>query len=105
MSRLEDLYLSTLSSREFLGAALTLIIYDIILTLHDEIHYVWSSRWTFARTAFHVNRMLGPIVFSLHLAGTTWHQSHRIFLLSYKRPYVDVFGYQLTDQTYVTHGI
>ncbi|CAE6338891.1 unnamed protein product [Rhizoctonia solani] len=38
-------------------AATTILIYDIISTLDSEIKYVWNSKWTFARIAFHLNRL------------------------------------------------
>ena len=36
--------------------------YDIILTLPDEIRYVWSARWSFARVVFHINRVWGSLL-------------------------------------------
>ncbi|KAH7338718.1 hypothetical protein B0J17DRAFT_717163 [Rhizoctonia solani] len=38
-------------------AAATILIYDIVSTLDTEIKYVWRSNWTFARIAFHLNRL------------------------------------------------
>ncbi|KAH7338683.1 hypothetical protein B0J17DRAFT_658044 [Rhizoctonia solani] len=43
----------------------TIFIFDTILTLPQEIRYVWSSRWSFARVAFHVNRLWSSVVLGL----------------------------------------
>lgn len=42
--------------------ACTILVYEIVLTLPAEIHYIWGSRWSFARVVFHLNRMLGLLV-------------------------------------------
>ncbi|CUA68258.1 hypothetical protein RSOLAG22IIIB_07788 [Rhizoctonia solani] len=38
-------------------AATTILIYEILSTLEVEIKYFWKSNWTFARVAFHLNRL------------------------------------------------
>ncbi|CAE6415191.1 unnamed protein product [Rhizoctonia solani] len=38
-------------------AATTILIYEILSTLEVEIKYFWTSNWTFARVAFHLNRL------------------------------------------------
>ncbi|KAG9099197.1 hypothetical protein FRC07_010552, partial [Ceratobasidium sp. 392] len=42
-------------------ASLTFLLYDMILTLPAEMKYIWGTRWTFARIAFHANRVLGVL--------------------------------------------
>ncbi|KAF8598360.1 hypothetical protein BDV93DRAFT_512573 [Ceratobasidium sp. AG-I] len=45
----------------------TILLYDMLLTLPDEVYYVWNSRWSFARFAFHTNRTWGPILLAAYV--------------------------------------
>lgn len=47
--------------------ACTILVYEIVLTLPAEIHYIWGSRWSFARVVFHLNRMLGILVLGAYV--------------------------------------
>ncbi|KAG8741093.1 hypothetical protein FRC10_003334, partial [Ceratobasidium sp. 414] len=40
----------------------TFLVYDILITTPNEIRYVWGSRWSFARMAFHFNRVWAPVM-------------------------------------------
>ncbi|KAG8723462.1 hypothetical protein FRC09_003219 [Ceratobasidium sp. 395] len=52
--------LMVIANTQRLGlAAFTFLLYDIVLTLPAEMKYIWGARWTFARIAFHSNRVLG----------------------------------------------
>ncbi|KAG8794265.1 hypothetical protein FRC12_025178 [Ceratobasidium sp. 428] len=52
--------LMVIANTQRLGlAAFTFLLYDIVLTLPAEMKYIWGTRWTFARIAFHSNRALG----------------------------------------------
>ncbi|KAG8794520.1 hypothetical protein FRC12_023927 [Ceratobasidium sp. 428] len=52
--------LMVIANTQRLGlAAFTFLLYDIVLTLPAEMKYIWGARWTFARLAFHSNRVLG----------------------------------------------
>jgi len=44
--------------RYFSAAALTLVIYDYLLTLDDEIQLIWPSRLLVAKLVFFINRYL-----------------------------------------------
>ncbi|KAH7905915.1 hypothetical protein BJ138DRAFT_1130232 [Hygrophoropsis aurantiaca] len=39
-------------------ASLSLLIYDYLLTLREEIEFFWSGRWTLSRVLFFLNRYL-----------------------------------------------
>ncbi|KAG9040327.1 hypothetical protein FS837_000780 [Tulasnella sp. UAMH 9824] len=41
----------------------TIIIYDILTTFDREYHYVWRTRWSYAKVIFFLNRYLAPISF------------------------------------------
>ncbi|KAG9019060.1 hypothetical protein FRB90_006803 [Tulasnella sp. 427] len=41
----------------------TIIIYDIFTTFDREYHYVWRTRWSYAKFIFFVNRYLAPFIF------------------------------------------
>lgn len=43
------------------GAALTLLVYDHILCMPEELQFVWGARWSIAKTLFLFNRYLVPI--------------------------------------------
>ncbi|KAG8689655.1 hypothetical protein FRC08_010835 [Ceratobasidium sp. 394] len=43
-------------------ASYMLLIYDIIIRMDDEVTYIWSSRWTFARITYHLNRYVPLVV-------------------------------------------
>ncbi|CAE6468035.1 unnamed protein product, partial [Rhizoctonia solani] len=47
--------------------ASVILVYDILLTLPDEIRYVWSVRWSFARVAFHINRVWGSLLLGIYV--------------------------------------
>jgi hypothetical protein len=40
----------------------TILIYDIIICMDDEITFIWSRRWSFARAVHHANRLAPFIV-------------------------------------------
>ncbi|KAG8718904.1 hypothetical protein FRC09_011927 [Ceratobasidium sp. 395] len=76
--------LMVIANTQRLGlAAFTFLLYDIILTLPAEMKYIWGTRWTFARIAFHSNRALGffgtlmlvVVSFSTNLSDQTYVHS------------------------------
>ncbi|CAE6450264.1 unnamed protein product [Rhizoctonia solani] len=48
-------------------AAATILLYDIVSTLDTEIKYVWRSNWTFARVAFHLNRLWIIVLMGIYI--------------------------------------
>ncbi|KAG9045381.1 hypothetical protein FS837_006418 [Tulasnella sp. UAMH 9824] len=49
--------------RNIQGAVTSLLVWDIIITWDREVHYVWKSRWSYAKLIFLFNRYLGPLTF------------------------------------------
>ncbi|KAG8917606.1 hypothetical protein FRC01_002334 [Tulasnella sp. 417] len=39
----------------------TLLVWDILRTMDKEIHYVWKSRWSYAKVIFLANRYIAPM--------------------------------------------
>ncbi|KAG8722298.1 hypothetical protein FRC09_006477 [Ceratobasidium sp. 395] len=48
-------------AKYFVVASRTLLFYDIITNIDDEIRYIWSKPWSLVRFIYHVNR-LWPVV-------------------------------------------
>lgn len=55
----------------FLAMA-SLLIWDIIITWDREAHYVWRSRWSYAKFIFLLNRYLGPLTFLIEAISLFW---------------------------------
>ncbi|KAJ1302513.1 hypothetical protein OPQ81_002832 [Rhizoctonia solani] len=53
--------------------ASTILVYDIVLTLPAEIRYIWSMRWSFARVAFHMNRLWGLLLLGVYVPTLFMH--------------------------------
>ncbi|KIO33129.1 hypothetical protein M407DRAFT_17995 [Tulasnella calospora MUT 4182] len=47
----------------------TLLLWDIIITWDREAHYVWRTRWSFAKLIFLFNRYLAPSAFLCMVLG------------------------------------
>ncbi|KAJ2928535.1 hypothetical protein H1R20_g8559, partial [Candolleomyces eurysporus] len=47
--------------------ALTVLVYDIILTMDKEVSTVWGSRWTFGKCLYFLTRYMSPAVFIIDL--------------------------------------
>ncbi|KAG8806561.1 hypothetical protein FRC17_004924, partial [Serendipita sp. 399] len=43
-------------------AAFTFMLYDMLLTLADEVKYIWRARWTVIKVVFLINRYVTPII-------------------------------------------
>lgn len=41
----------------------SVLVWDIVRTMDKEIHYVWKSRWSYAKVIFLANRYLAPTTF------------------------------------------
>ncbi|KAG8912024.1 hypothetical protein FRC01_005344, partial [Tulasnella sp. 417] len=50
----------------------TLLVWDIIITWDREAHYVWKTRWSYAKFIFLFNRYLGPLTFLCLILGWLW---------------------------------
>ncbi|CAE6468023.1 unnamed protein product [Rhizoctonia solani] len=87
-------YMNILGAKYLSMVSCSLLIYDILTTLPTEVRYVWRSRWSFGRVAFHINRMWAPIVlaklitalFMYHLSDTMYEVSrHNMMSIQTKR--------------------
>lgn len=47
------------------AAGLTLLLYDHLMTLPDEINLIWRSRPSFSKYGFLVNRYMVPMVLTM----------------------------------------
>ncbi|CAE6527058.1 unnamed protein product [Rhizoctonia solani] len=55
------------TSRYLAIGSLTLLVYDWLSTLDQEIEFIWRKRWSFARVIYHLNRVLPVLLFSVVL--------------------------------------
>ncbi|KAG2057565.1 hypothetical protein BDR06DRAFT_184789 [Suillus hirtellus] len=56
----------------------TVLIYDHLLTFHDEIQYIWNAPWTIVKVMFLINRygnLVGQTAIRLEEAGFLAHDS------------------------------
>ncbi|KAG1908055.1 uncharacterized protein F5891DRAFT_998596 [Suillus fuscotomentosus] len=56
----------------------TVLIYDYLLTFHDEIRYIWNAPWTIVKVMFLINRyanLVGQTAIRLEEAGFLAHDS------------------------------
>ncbi|KAG1726146.1 hypothetical protein EDB19DRAFT_1833546 [Suillus lakei] len=56
----------------------TLLVYDYLLTLKDEVCYIWNRPWTIVKVMFLINRygnLVGQTVIRLEEAGLLSHGS------------------------------
>lgn len=60
-------YLNILGAKYLSIVSCTILVYDILNTLPTEIRFVWKSRWSFGRVAFHLNRLWAPIVLAVYV--------------------------------------
>jgi len=66
---LESLYLNNCVSLVMVSA----VTYDYVLTLSDEIDYIWKRRWTWVSTVFLLVRYMGLLTsLTIALDGTTF---------------------------------
>ncbi|KAG8926576.1 hypothetical protein FRC00_002776 [Tulasnella sp. 408] len=47
-------------------------VWDILRTMDKEIHYVWKSRWSYAKVIFLANRYLAPLTFLCIVTNWFW---------------------------------
>ncbi|KAF8908672.1 hypothetical protein CPB85DRAFT_1309091 [Mucidula mucida] len=66
MNDSEDL-LNHQATRFAFVAGLTILVYDIVLTLAAEITRVWGHRWSLGKALFLLNRYIPPIVLAFNL--------------------------------------
>ncbi|KAG8861533.1 hypothetical protein FRB91_006241 [Serendipita sp. 411] len=43
-------------------ASFTFMVWDMLLTLPDEVKYIWKARWTVIKVVFLSNRYVTPII-------------------------------------------
>ncbi|OJA10983.1 hypothetical protein AZE42_09310 [Rhizopogon vesiculosus] len=56
----------------FSSAGFTLLVYDYVLTLRDEVTYIWNAPWTVVKVMFFINRygnLAGQTFISLEESG------------------------------------
>ncbi|KAG1735941.1 uncharacterized protein EDB91DRAFT_546552 [Suillus paluster] len=64
--------------KSFSAAGHTLLVYDYLLTLQDEIRYIWNAPWTVVKVLFLLNRyvnLIGQTFIRLEEAGLLAHNS------------------------------
>ncbi|KAG0698165.1 hypothetical protein DFH29DRAFT_1081921 [Suillus ampliporus] len=64
--------------KSFAAAGHTLLVYDYLLTLKDEISYIWNAPWTAVKVLFLLNRygnLIGQTFIRLEEAGLLAHNS------------------------------
>ncbi|KAF8603587.1 hypothetical protein BDV93DRAFT_508235 [Ceratobasidium sp. AG-I] len=64
---ISDYYAAKVYTQRLALVSCTLLIYDFFVTLPREVRYVWGSRLSFGRCAFHLNRFCGPLLLSLYV--------------------------------------
>lgn len=74
-------------------AGVTVLFYDVLLTLAQEVQYVWSKgRWTFPKIAYIINRygmcslslfFLDSQSLPLHFKVTCTDQRHNVVLIPF----------------------
>ncbi|KAG8739202.1 hypothetical protein FRC10_006041 [Ceratobasidium sp. 414] len=52
------------NTKYFTLVSYTLLCYDILICLGDEITFIWSNRWSLGRVVYHMTRVLPLIVLS-----------------------------------------
>ncbi|CCA71127.1 hypothetical protein PIIN_05062 [Serendipita indica DSM 11827] len=55
------------ATQSFNYAAITLLIYDMILTMQQEIEIVWRARWTAIKFIYLINRYITPFFMLAHV--------------------------------------
>ncbi|KAG9040326.1 hypothetical protein FS837_000779 [Tulasnella sp. UAMH 9824] len=53
-------------------AITTLLVWDILRTMDKEVHYVWKSRWSYAKVIFLANRYLAPLTLLCIVPNWFW---------------------------------
>ncbi|KAF8835462.1 hypothetical protein BDN67DRAFT_1015542 [Paxillus ammoniavirescens] len=48
--------------KAFVGAGYTLLVYEFLLTIDDELQYIWRAPWTVVKATFIANRYLNLVV-------------------------------------------
>ncbi|KAG0707925.1 hypothetical protein DFH29DRAFT_559705 [Suillus ampliporus] len=64
--------------KSFAAAGHTVLVYDYLLTLKDEIRYIWNAPWTPVKILFLLNRygnLIGQTFIRLEEAGLLAHNS------------------------------
>ncbi|KDR65769.1 hypothetical protein GALMADRAFT_284123 [Galerina marginata CBS 339.88] len=54
-----------------LAAAVTFLVFDIFMTLSDEVKYIWGSRWSFPKFLYLMGRYYGLIYLVIRLGVET----------------------------------
>lgn len=57
-------------TRFWLAGACVVLLYDHLLTLDDEIQYVWKTKTTVPKVLFLLNRYFVPIVMIVNMYGS-----------------------------------
>lgn len=70
-------------------AGVAFFVYDLLITLDAEIKYVWKSKWSFGRTAFHFNRVWSIVVLCVYIPMIF---SHNMDLTTCRRV-ITFYGY------------
>lgn len=78
LKALVDALTLTQSANYSTAAAFTFLIYDICTTFPDEVEYIWSSRWSFAKGLYFVGRYysLVYLIVRLIIDGRPGHSIH-----------------------------
>ncbi|KAG8855772.1 hypothetical protein FRB91_001717 [Serendipita sp. 411] len=61
-----DLYLCY-ATRAFNYATLTVLLWDMVLTMQREVEVVWSARWTITKSLYLINRYVTPFFVIMHI--------------------------------------
>lgn len=80
------------------------LIYDILITLPSEVRYVWGSRWSFGRVAFHLNRIWAPLMLACYVPSLFLHYltNERCFPILLFYIYGTVFAMLVATSVLVT---
>ncbi|TFK51268.1 hypothetical protein OE88DRAFT_1659145 [Heliocybe sulcata] len=65
-------FLNITATRYLSAAGLVIMLYDHLLTLDDEVEYVWKAKWSLPKTLFLVLRYMVPsamIMYTYELSG------------------------------------
>ncbi|KAG8782042.1 hypothetical protein FRC12_021284 [Ceratobasidium sp. 428] len=57
-----NVYVQVQNAKYLAMASYMLLVYDILIHLDNEIIHIWSSRWSFARVIYYLNRFLPLLI-------------------------------------------
>ncbi|KAF8515199.1 hypothetical protein JB92DRAFT_3115082 [Gautieria morchelliformis] len=63
------------NGRQLVLASTTLIIYEYLITLDQEVKFFWGGKWTPSRILYLSNRYLPPLIMACALSSL-WHDDH-----------------------------